>query len=325
MRAFKRRTDTGLPASPATVAAIEQSFMPAPQTDEMVRSSVDGFVLPRVGEVVDVPLARIEKSKYNARRIVAAAKNEDLALSLEADRQLVPVAAFVMPNGRIGLIDGQRRFEAQRLRGAETLRCEIHEAPADNRALYLASRRANVERESQSPLDDALVWQDLLRDGIFVSQAELAREVGTTETTVSRTLGLVSIPTRFLHMIAERPELQNLRMLDALKRYFDAAGEEAFERMIYEVDHKGLSSRDVDSRRKAIERGPVSRPRSDQRELTFLNGQATLKHFEAQGRIQLQIDAVRDPEIAQQLRERLQQVLNEVLGGTKEQVSAEID
>jgi ParB family chromosome partitioning protein len=313
MRNFKKRTDV------SEVPKIEEVSRTMTEARTVLAPAQGNRFTYQtaVGQIIDVPVNQLRDNPLNARRVVSQAGLEELATSLRTRGQDTAALGYVDEEDNVCLIDGHRRLEASRIAGKETLRVEIRERPSNEQELYLRSRSANTEREAQTPLDDALSWKLLLEKKVFESQAALCRKVGLEPTLVSRTIGLADIPKAIIRMLSERPDLMNLRMLDAIKRYVDSAGEEATQALILEIDHNGLSSRDVDNRRKAAERGPITRQRSDHQTIKYEKGLATIKRFSGQGRLVIEVSQVAEEGDVEHLASKINEIIQLVLAKTK--------
>ncbi len=266
----------------------------------------------QTGSTYDVPISEIKVNPYNARRLMSQDGIDELSISI-AKQQDTPAIAYLDDAGVVCLVDGHRRLEACRLAGKSSLRVEIQVRPVSTRDLYLASRRANVERKDQSPLDDALAWRVLLEDGVYKSQIEIARDLGIDETVFSRIFNLGVIPKTIVRILADRPNLLNLRMLDAIRKYWEAAGDEQTEILILEIDNHDLSSREVDARRQALSKVKSKRSRAVSVPMKYAHGSSLLKRFEDKGKIQLEISDIKDKDLIEKISERLNQITKELL------------
>ena len=261
-----------------------------------------------VGHVYDVPLERLKANPANARALYSVSARRRLGLSLRARGQDTAATGYVDNNHEVTLIDGHRRWHACMDNGLPTLRVEIRTKPATEAALYLASRDANVEREDQSPLDDALVWRRLLERKVFPSQVALARTLGLSESEVSRTLALGELPPKVLQSLTEEPDLLKFKMLNALREYHEAQGEDRTLQLVIEAAKEGFGYREVEARRKACERVPVRRARSTRSEVAFRSAKGHLRLFEGGSRLELSIKGLSDHD-SKELLERLQGAL----------------
>lgn len=265
-----------------------------------------------VGSSYDVPVSEIKVNPYNARRLISQDGLDELALSI-SKRQDTPAIAYLDETGAICLVDGHRRLEACRIASKESLRVEIQQKPVSNKDLYLASRRANVERKDQTPLDDAIAWRILLEEGVYKTQLEIATDLGIDETVFSRVFNLGVLPKTIVRILADRPNLLTLRMLDAIRKYWEAAGDEQTEILILDIDNNDISSREVDARRQALSKVKTKRVRAISVPMKYPKGSALLKNFSEKGKIQLEIKDIKDKELIEKIAERLNEITKELL------------
>lgn len=255
-----------------------------------------------VGQVYDVPLKRLRSNPANARALYAASGLDDMCRSMREHGQTSAASGFVDSDGDVVLIDGHRRLHVCEKLGWNTLRVEMRPVPENEQVLYLASRAANVERAEQTPLDDALVWRRLLDRKVFPSQVVLAKTLGISESEVSRTLALAELPGRIAQALAEQSELLNLKMLNALREFFMSQGEEKTLLFVFEVASEGLSYREVEARRKALEQGPATRPRSERRALQFRGATGVIRTFDKDGRLEVSLKGLKPKDAADVLK-----------------------
>lgn len=313
MRAFAKRP------SPAELAKIDQAtntVESGPKSHPILAPAQDwssSNALLTVGQVAEVPIGQIKLNPLNARRVSSQTGLDELAQSLKERGQDVAALAYVDEDGKVCLIGGHRRLEACRIAELPTLRVEIRPKPENEMELYLQSRAENTDRENQTPIDDALAWKLLLDRKVFPSQVELSRAVKVDQTVMSRILGLAELPKTHISMLADRPSLMNLRMLDAIKRFYDVAGEEETETLIIEIVNKELSSRDVDARRQAKQNGPVTRVRGANQTYKYQNGSTVVKVFAGKGRMVLEVKDVKDEKLIERLTEELNKLVEKHL------------
>lgn len=265
-----------------------------------------------IGTTLDVPVKDLKRNPYNARQIVTMEGIDQLAMSLKKCQD-VSASVFVDENGNLCLIDGHRRLEASISADLPTLRVEIRPRPLSDQELYLSSRRANCEREAQSPIDDALSWKKLIEKRIFSSQVEIANVLEIDQGIVSKIFSLAELPSSIIRQLADKPDLMNLRMLTAIRLYWKASDEIATGELILEIEKTDLSSRDVDRKRKSLETGKATRVRGVATPLTFTHGAAMVKRFDDKGTFNLEVSAIQDETRMEMLNTRINAVLEEVL------------
>lgn len=288
--AFKRRT---IPAASAELAVDAAALAPIISTSNAGTAppvpkgpSLELAEQFRVGMTVAVPLHLIKSNPRDPRRIRSAEDIDEIGGSMKELGQQTPATGYV-EGSSVVLIAGETRLRGARNFEIPTLLVLIVEKPTDQRALYQAARAENVHRNPQTVLDDALVWTDLLADSVYPTQVALATALGIKEDLVSRTLGLAKLPRPIINMICEDRELVTLKMLTAIREYFDAHSEEATKELIHRIRRDGLGYRDVVAIRKSAERGPIQRPRGISESVTYGQGRGALKTFEKGGRVEL--------------------------------------
>lgn len=258
----------------------------------------------QVGNVYDIPVGLIKSNPFNPRAVYTTTAVDSMALSLSTSGQRISATGYIDDHGHVALIEGETRLRGARSAGLATLRVEIRPRPATDRELYEEARAANVERREQTPLDDAIKWKELLGKKLYPTQAALAKALGLGEDHVSRTLSLAGLSNRVIHVVAENPELLNHKMLNALREFWEAQGDEAALELIFEVVKTGMGYRDVVARRKSAAKGTVKRPRSTREALTFKGAKGEIKSFEEDGRVELSLKGL-TPEAARELTSKL--------------------
>lgn len=266
--------------------------------------SSQGSTKYEIGQTYEVPIGKIKSNSVNPRAIYTASAVSEMAESLSARGQGQSASAYVDEAGDIVLIDGERRLRGARTAGLPTLRVEIRPRPASERELYEEARAANVERKDQSPLDDAIKWKELISRKVYPTQAALAKALNLGEDHVSRTLSLSQLPSKVVQVAAEYPELLSLKMLNAIREFWEVKGEVETLDLIAEASKTGMGYRDVAARRKAAAKGTVRRPRSTREQLTFRGAMGEFKSFEEDGRIELKLKGLA-PEVAAEITEKI--------------------
>lgn len=317
--AFKRRT-----IAPERVAAAESAAASTPpggdprsistditnvhtETADAVRQVGSVGAVYEVGKVYDIPVETIKSNPFNPRAVYTSAAIDEMAISLRDQGQKISATAYV-EDGKVILIEGETRLRGCRSIGIATLRVEIKTKPPSDKALYEEARAANVERRDQTPIDDAVKWKELIERGVYKSQAEIAKALNLGEDHVSRVMKLNSLSRTLLTAIADYPELHNLRMLNALREFFEARNEQETLEIILTAIDKGWGYRDIEARRKAATEGPIRRTRGATQAVQYGTAKGEIKTFEEGGRLQLELKGL-TPEESQGLVSVIKDVL----------------
>lgn len=261
-----------------------------------------------VGKICDVPVERVRSNPFNPRMVYTSTAVDNMATSILKSGQNTCATGFSDDGIHVTLIEGETRLRGTRAAGLPTLRIEIKQRPASDQELYEQAREANVERNEQTVLDDAIRWKDLLAKKIYPSQVALAKALNLGEDHVSRTLSLATLPGRIITTVADHPALLNQRMLNALREFYEVKGEEETIELIFEAVRKELGYRDIVDKRKAAEKGPIKRPRALKDTVSFGGAKGEIKIFEEDGRLQLTLNGLNSDE-ARAFTEKLKLIL----------------
>lgn len=264
----------------------------------------------QVGQVYDVPIAKIRSNPVNPRAIYTASAVDQMAMSLAEKGQKISATGYYDgEDDVVVLIEGETRFRGAVQNNWKTLRIEIRPEPENDQALYEEARAANVERKDQTHIDDAIRWKELLSKGVYPSQVALAGALKLAPDFVSRVLALAGMPSRILQAICEYPELLGFRVLNAIREYWEVKGDEDTLELVIEAAKSGLSYREITARRKSAEKGATKRPRSYRESLSYAGAKGELKAFEESGRLELKIKGLTE-EGAKELKEKLLELFN---------------
>lgn len=306
---FKRRPVSDQQVAIAEAAAASAPIVGDPRiaAEPSPGPTVAGGALDfQIGRVYDVPLEKIRSNPLNPRVVYTSQAVDEMALSLASKGQRVPATGYVADDWVV-LIEGETRLRGARAAGLKTLRIEIQVQPPSDKELYTHARDANVRRREQTPLDDALKWKELLAKKVFTSQAELARTLEIPESSVSRTLALANLSNRIVMLLADHPSLLNFQMLNAIREYSDAYGEEATLDYIPLVERNGWGYRQVAAEAARSKKGPVKRPRAFSEAIQYAGGQGQIKLFDGGKRLEVALKGV-DPDKAQELVNKIKEI-----------------
>jgi ParB family chromosome partitioning protein len=247
-----------------------------------------------------VALGALTEDPLNAREFYSVEELDDMGQSLVKHGQHAAISAYER-EGRLWVFDGVKRLKAARSAGIPTLRVEIAPPPASEIDVYLTSRRMNLERSTQTAIDDAIRWQELLTRQIVSNQQALASMVERSESYVSQVLSINRIPRSVLSHMKERPGTTEQLIAYKISGIFkpdhiNAHGEEALalmaKSMVDEISAKGLNRSEVD---RLIERrlgAPRARAKSDHQKLRCFGKEGLLKLFPSKGKVEFSISGL---------------------------------
>ncbi|MEW6080776.1 MAG: ParB/RepB/Spo0J family partition protein [Bacillota bacterium] len=143
-----------------------------------------------VEEVIEVPIDQIVFNPYQPRKECSESGLEDLAKSIKEHGVLQPVILKRLGKG-YELVAGERRVKASRKAGLKSIPAIVR--CYDEREQALMALVENLQREDLNPLDEAEAYNRMLQE-IAMTQEELARKVGKSQSTVANKLRLLKLP-----------------------------------------------------------------------------------------------------------------------------------
>jgi ParB family chromosome partitioning protein len=142
------------------------------------------------GGFLEVAVAAITPSPYQARKEIAPEHLQELAESIRAEGLLQPVVVRKIADGKYQLIAGERRWRAFQLLKIKTIPARLVAAgDASSAALGLIE---NLQREGLNPLEEAYGYASLIRD-FDLTQEAAAERVGKPRASVANSLRLLSL------------------------------------------------------------------------------------------------------------------------------------
>ena len=164
---------------------------PVPAEPEVIGSMEDG--------VQQISIDKIIANTYQPRSEFDQAALEELTASVQAHGVLQPVMVRPRGGGRFELIAGERRFRAARQAGLSRIPAVVRQM-TDEESLTVALIE-NIQREDLNAMEAARGYRQLL-DQFGLTQAELARQLGKSQSTVAYALSLLRLPTEMQDSIS---------------------------------------------------------------------------------------------------------------------------
>ncbi len=148
-----------------------------------------------------LPVHLINPNPRQPRVVFDPSEIDRLAESIATKGLLQPALVRQDPaTGRYELIAGERRLIAVRKLGWRHIPVRIRES--DDRDLLVLSLVENLQRRDLDPLEEAQAYQ-ALRDDFNLKQAEIARSVGRSRSTVANMIRLLQLPPPVREMVRE--------------------------------------------------------------------------------------------------------------------------
>ena len=175
------------------------------------------------GRVLFLPLDAIQPNPSQPRRAFDQPALEELASSIQELGVLQPLTVR-RREGQWELVAGERRLRAARMAGLETVPCLSIQT--DSQSSSLLALVENLQRRDLDFWEEALALRRLI-DTYHVSQEEVARRIGKSQSAVANKLRLLKLPQEALALLrdggATERHARALLRLDTAERQLDAA------------------------------------------------------------------------------------------------------
>ena len=175
------------------------------------------------GKVLFLPVEDISPNPDQPRRVFSQPELEELAASILALGVLQPLTVR-RREGQWELVAGERRLRAAKLAGLSQVPCLS--VQVDSQSSSLLALVENVQRRDLDFWEEALALRQIL-DTYHLSQEELARRVGRSQSAVANKLRLLKLPDEALALLrahgATERHARALLRLDSPERQLEAA------------------------------------------------------------------------------------------------------
>lgn len=200
----------------------------------------------RPGQIIDLPLKAIKPSPFNPRHFYLKSSIAELAVNLakQGQQQAIHVIPDYAAPGSYYVSDGGRRVRALKEANKESVKAIVVDLPIGIQS-YKLGYDLNVQRDSQTVFDNAVVWKRFIDEKFFQSQRELADHLGLDESTVAVALSIAKLPESVMHEMVARPDRFGSNMAYQVGRYHGARGTDATLRLINRILADDLSTRQV--------------------------------------------------------------------------------
>jgi ParB family transcriptional regulator, chromosome partitioning protein len=198
------------------------------------------------GQIIDLPLKAIKPSPFNPRHFYLKASIAELAVNLakQGQQQAIHVIPDYDNSGTFFVSDGGRRVRALKEANKETVKAIVVDLPVGIES-YKLGYDLNVQRDSQTVFDNAVVWKRFLDERHFQSQRELADHLGLDESTIAVAMSIAKLPENVMQEMVARTDRFGSNMAYQIARYHTARGSDATLRLINKITSDDLSTRQV--------------------------------------------------------------------------------
>ncbi|UXR54970.1 ParB/RepB/Spo0J family partition protein [Staphylococcus schleiferi] len=150
--------------------------------------------------VESIKIERIVPNHYQPRQKFDTARIEELAESISAHGLLQPIVVRPIEENMYEIIAGERRFRALQMN--QMTEAEVLIRHLDDEETAVVALIENIQRENLSAIEEAEAYKKLLAfEGI--TQAELAKSVGKSQSFIANKLRLLKLTPVVLEAVRE--------------------------------------------------------------------------------------------------------------------------
>ncbi len=143
------------------------------------------------GEIVEIPVGRIEPAPFQARQEFNEEALAELAASIAEYGVMQPVIVRPLAGERYQLIIGERRWRASQQAGLEKIPALVRDVnDLTSSEMMLVE---NLQREDLNPLEEANAYKRLTVE-FQLTQEEIASRVGKSRPFIANSLRLLQLP-----------------------------------------------------------------------------------------------------------------------------------
>ncbi len=166
----------------------------------MGKSIFDLFERDRTGTTVDLPISKIQASRYQPRLHFDETAMQELTESIKVNGLIQPITVRQVDD-HYEIIAGERRWRACQNAGFETVPCYIL-SPSENQAAEMAMVE-NIQRENLTAVEEAKGYVQLMRQA-NLTQEEVAKRVGKSQSAIANKIRLLNLPQEVQEAVADR-------------------------------------------------------------------------------------------------------------------------
>jgi len=151
--------------------------------------------------MTEIPISSIEPNPFQPRIHFDETALSELSASIKVHGVIQPITVRRLSENQYQLISGERRWQASKLAGLETIPAYIRSAN-DEQMIEMALIE-NIQREDLNPIEVALGYKRLMDECNFVIE-QVGDKVGKNRSTVNNYLRLLKLPVEIQSALKEK-------------------------------------------------------------------------------------------------------------------------
>lgn len=150
------------------------------------------------GELINVPIAKVEPRRDQPRTYFDEAALQELADSIAQYGLIQPIVVRKLDNGYYQIIAGERRWRASRMAGL--IEVPVRVLNADDRRTAELALVENLQREDLNPIEEAKGYKALIEE-YGLTQEEAAQSVGRSRPAITNSMRLLSLSEPVIKLV----------------------------------------------------------------------------------------------------------------------------
>ncbi len=150
--------------------------------------------------IVEIDITKIRANPDNPRKNFDQSSIEELAQTIEKFGLLQPILVRKIDDSQYVVVSGERRLRACRLLKKNEVPCIIKNL--DEQENIEVSLIENIQREQLDPIEEAMVYDALMRD-YNMTQEVLSGKVGKNRATIANRVRLLKLPVSVQTAVAD--------------------------------------------------------------------------------------------------------------------------
>ncbi|MBQ9853570.1 MAG: ParB/RepB/Spo0J family partition protein [Bacilli bacterium] len=150
-------------------------------------------------DIKQINLSEIRSNPYQPRKRFDEEALKELSESIKAYGVFQPIIVKKSIKG-YDLVAGERRVKASKLAGMETIPAIVKDF-SDEMMREIALLE-NLQREDLTAIELAWAYKNII-DALDITQDELANKIGKSRSSITNTLGLLTLPAKVQNMVLE--------------------------------------------------------------------------------------------------------------------------
>ncbi len=151
--------------------------------------------------LLDIPVERLQRGRYQPRRNLDEAALEELTESVRAQGVIQPLLVRRLAGDEYEIIAGERRWRAAHRAGLATIPAVVR--VIDDETAMAMALIENIQRQDLSAMEEAMGFQRLLEE-FGLTHEEVATSVGRSRAAVTNVLRLLNLHPSVQQLVQDR-------------------------------------------------------------------------------------------------------------------------